>query len=74
VPVGDERDLPPIRRPLRVDVMVVARRQALDLAAPDVDKPQAGEPLVDEPGAVELVLQRVDQARVRRRPPDRIRR
>ena len=64
VAVADERDLAAVGRPLRVGVVVVAGRQQLGRAAAGVDEPEAGEPLVDEPGAIELVAERVDQSRV----------
>ena len=66
VAVRDEGDLPPIRRPLRIGVVVVATRQELGGAALGVDQPDTGEPLVDEARAVELVAQRVDESRVGR--------
>ena len=65
--VRREGDLAAVGRPLRVVVVVPAGRERLGLASRRVDGPEPGEALVDEPGAVELVAQRVDQARVRRR-------
>src|SRR5690242_11618883 len=67
MPVGDERDLASVGRPLWIDVVVVATRETLGLAARHVDQPQAREAVVDEAGAVELVQQRIDEARVGRR-------
>ena len=66
VAVRDEGDLPAVRRPLRIGVVVVAAGQELGGAALGVDQPDAREPLVDEARAVELVAQRVDESRVGR--------
>ena len=66
VAVRDEGDLPAVGRPLRIGVVVVAAGQELGGAALGVDQPDAGEPLMDEARAVELVAQRVDEPRVGR--------
>ncbi len=67
VPVGDERDPPSIRRPARVGVVAVAPGQQLGVAGGHVDEPQVLELVVDEPAAVELVEEGVDEPRVGRR-------